>query len=164
MKGNERVLVETAIQAAIDVSGFRPTTDQAGIRIRLVAEAPDDLGDAAISVADTPAPKTFPEMIDSITPPVLQGLDQQFHEEVVRLMRIMKGTLTRWNGTKVVPVGPHKYLVAEYVRTSKGIVDLVQLNTLFARGRTLTIVTSGQEDASIVWTPIFARILQSVQY
>lgn len=159
MRDNEMQAIETAVGAAIDLSGYARLVD--GTESLLVAGFPDRLLYAGVTVTSTALRGSTRSSAAMLSEAQLRSGDSTIRQGMEATLARLGGKAWGWTPLKVITLGRSKVLHISYLRSSDDGDRRVHIYKFFGTGRIYDVALSTSLVVEDVNGVVLKRIVES---
>ena len=159
MRGNEMQAIETAVGAAIDLSGYARLLD--GTESLLVAIFPDSRLYAGLTVTSNALRGSTPSSGATLNEAQLKSGDLAIRQGIEATLARLGGKAWGWTSLKTITLGAATVLHISYLRSSDAGDRQVHLYKFFGTGRIYDVALSTSVAAENVNALVLKRIAGS---
>ena len=161
LRGSEMAAIDTAVGAAIDLSGASRVLS--GSESLLAANFPDADLYASVSVTAIGVKSVTPSSASQFTNADIISMQGVMRQGIERSQAAMGTKIWSWSDLIVEQLGSYKIMRTSYFRSSVLGDTRVQLYKFFGAGRVFDIALSTRASAQAINQSILDRIIQSVR-
>ena len=160
LRGNESKALETAVGAAIDLSGYSSIVS--GGESLLFAALPDATLYASISVTALPVSRISSNYASLLSRAELAQMAGPMRQGVEKTVARMGTKVWDWSALSVETLGRQKVIHTAYMRTSQFGDTQVNLYKFFSPGYVFDVALSTPKSSERINAPVLDRILKSI--
>jgi hypothetical protein len=158
--GNEKIVIETMVGAAIDLSGSSTTTG--GSELLLSSSFPDNQLYAGAHVTSNSLPGCSRSSATSLNESQLKSAGQTIRQATEAVLAQLGGKTWGWTPIKIISLGGYPVLEISYLRASDIGDFRVHIYKFFGTNRIYDVVLSTTVAAEKLNSVILKKILGSV--
>ena len=140
LRGNEMRAIETAVGAAIDLSGYSKLVD--GTEALLVSSFPDPKLFAGVTITSTSIPGVTANFPATLSDSQVRSMEQTIRQGIESMGARLGAKVSRWTPLRKVRLGTRTVMHTSYLRSSEAGDGSVQLYKFFGAGRIYDVVVS----------------------
>lgn len=159
LRGDELRSIETAVGAAIDLSGYSKALE--GADTLLVAVFPHPKLYAGVTITATPVPGVTPDLIARLSESDVRSGQSAIREGIEMTQSRLGARVWGWSALKKDMLGERAVMHISYFRSSEGGDRKVQLYKFFGVGRSYDMALSTSVEAEAINRVVLEKIARS---
>lgn len=157
-------LIQTSVEAAIDVSDINLQPDPSEQEVNLIAiNSMPRTTYAAVRIDRLLPPASTPQEVTALTPQDLENESAWVAMQLRKVIATQGNTLLKWRGVSKDLVGGHQSISYRYQRSGpKGPVN-VEILSIYTPTQELRVNLSYRESERVIWMPVIEKIRRSIK-